>query len=118
MTVVYSFLLSLDTSSNAVPYLVLLTGCNISDIRLQGAACSQWSAMKDHFIEDQRPEPIAFTGGWLRDFKRQYGAQLHVGYGESGSVNLEACRARIEEIKRTLATFALENIYNCDEAGL
>jgi len=54
----------------------------------------------------------------LRNFKRHYGVRLHIGHGESGSVDLEACQARIEEIKETLATFPLENIYNCDETGL
>ena len=49
--------------------------------------------------------------------KRHYGIQLRIGHGKSGSVNLEACQARIEEVKETLATFPLENIYNCDETG-
>src|SRR5690554_2949671 len=87
MIVAYSFLLSLNTSSNAMTYAVLLTGCNMSGTRLQGAACILWSTMKDHFTEDRRPEPAAFSDGWLHNFKRQCRAQLHVGYGESGSVN-------------------------------
>jgi len=64
------------------------------------------------------PKPIAFSIGWLRGFKRQRGIKKYRAHGESGSVDLEQWRARIQEIHLVLADFDLEDIVNCDETGI
>ncbi|KAG0352085.1 hypothetical protein BGX24_007686, partial [Mortierella sp. AD032] len=93
-------------------------GLCVLEKNIRAEALVIWTAMKPHFREGAAPKECNFSAGWCSGFKKNRMIRLRVGHGESGSVDLEAVRVRINEIKTQLLRFDLEDIYNCDETGL
>lgn len=91
---------------------------NVTDRRLKGTAIAIWTDMKPCFLPSEAPKECHFSNGWLQRFKIANGIKSFTGHGESGSVDLEAAKPRIEAIVAELARFNVEDIYNCDETGL
>ncbi|KAI7822977.1 hypothetical protein BC939DRAFT_503447 [Gamsiella multidivaricata] len=74
--------------------------------------------VKDSFRPEHKPEPIAFSNGWVQKFKRQRALKKYIGHGESGSANMDLYRTQVGQIQMSLEGFDPDNIYNCDETGL
>ena len=63
-------------------------------------------------------ENFSASDGWVAAFVRR-NAQSSVSlHGEGGSVNVVEVANKIAEIRRKLAPYSLEHIYNVDETGL
>ncbi|KAF8979885.1 hypothetical protein BGZ46_004905 [Entomortierella lignicola] len=60
------------------------------------------------FCPESVPEHTGFSGGWLRNFKKNSGINEYAGHGRSDSVDLEQHQDRIKEIKKLLALFIPE----------
>ncbi|KAG0354192.1 hypothetical protein BGZ54_001794, partial [Gamsiella multidivaricata] len=90
----------------------------MSDSRLKGTAVAMWILMKDSFHPEHKPEPTAFSNGWLQKFKGQRAFKRYIGHSKSGSVNLDLYRTQIKQVQMALEDFGPDNIYNCHETGL
>lgn len=89
---------------------LLQNACSILDARrpLTQKDASMYDAMKN----------FTASNGWIEGFRKRYSIRSFKVSGESGSVNLadvDECR---NLVKNRLATYELENIYNCDETAL
>ena len=64
-----------------------------------------------------RPEP-PWSNGWLAGFKQRRGIKDRRRHGEASSVDDTTMRAKLAIVQARIATYSLEDQYNCDETGL
>jgi hypothetical protein len=67
---------------------------------------------------DVNKNEITFSNGWLRQFKERHNLKRIRMHGESGSVNEQAIRETITDLKQLTNSYAWKDIYNMDETGL
>lgn len=61
---------------------------------------------------------FTMSNGWLQKFKERHLIGRLKRHGEAGSVDLKALPSQRAEIQHQLRSFALHDIWNCDESGL
>jgi hypothetical protein len=87
---------------------------NISTDILKLKAQDFWAQMpqyKDHAVP-------AFSNGWIARFQARHNIKQRIQFGELASVKTVDVEQEMLLIRRTLALYAPEDIYNCDESGL
>ncbi|KAF4032567.1 putative HTH CENPB-type domain-containing protein [Phytophthora infestans] len=68
-----------------------------------------------HIPPTERPR---FTrDGWLKHFMRRYGLRHRRDHGEIGSVDLPAARKAALDMRKTIAKYDPDDVYNMDEAA-
>ena len=61
---------------------------------------------------------LAYSRGWLCNFKKRRGIKLRERHGESASVCAESVESGRDKLKELLKDYQLKDIYNMDETGL
>ncbi|KAE9169660.1 hypothetical protein PF004_g28123 [Phytophthora fragariae] len=61
--------------------------------------------------------PRFTRGGWLRHFMRRHGIRSRRAHGEIGSVDMPAARAAALELRKIIAAYHPDDVYNMDEAA-
>lgn len=69
---------------------------------------------KDLGIDDDQ---IEFSNGWLFKFQQRHKLRSFKLHGEGGSVDLSALEAALPDLKREIAKYSPEDVYNMDETG-
>lgn len=59
--------------------------------------------------------PPKFSDGWLAAWKNRHGMNEYKSHGESSSAEVEKAQLEMEEIRKILANYDLDDIYNMDE---
>ncbi|KAH9110868.1 hypothetical protein AeMF1_014501 [Aphanomyces euteiches] len=58
------------------------------------------------------------SSGWLTGFKKRHNIREFVLHGENGDANHAAAENAIPELTKLTESYALRDIFNCDESGL
>ena len=58
------------------------------------------------------------SNGWFDRFKKRYGVRNYLRHGEANSAPLEDLQQHRTDLQKLLATWNLEDVYNCDETAL
>ena len=62
--------------------------------------------------------PVVFSDGWLRGFKKRYDLHYRIAHGEKKSADEISAERWVKEVwPLLLAQYRLEDIFNCDETG-
>ena len=69
---------------------------------------------------DSRPsqEMPAWSNGWLDGFKQRHKLRSIKAQGEASSVNQDAVREAMDQMREEVQQYAAEDVYNMDESGL
>jgi Tc5 transposase DNA-binding domain len=62
-------------------------------------------------------DDFAFSDGWLQGFKQRHGISRVVLHGEASSADQEGVQLARENMKRIIAGYSLDDVYNQDETG-
>eukprot|EP00644_Phytophthora_capsici_P009147 jgi/Phyca11/102011/e_gw1.6.1110.1 len=54
---------------------------------------------------------------WLRRLQERYGFHWRRSFGESGSVQLDACKKDIERLWQIISSFRIRDVFNMDESA-
>eukprot|EP00984_Skeletonema_dohrnii_P031549 scaffold24154_cov78-Skeletonema_dohrnii-CCMP3373.AAC.1 len=100
-------------------------------INITGAVISARAKLiRDRLIEKHKESPFLtdhevkgmndckFSDNWGMKVARMNGWKSRALHGEAGSVDVEACTPKIEEICTLIAEYDLDHVYNMDETGL
>lgn len=61
---------------------------------------------------------IQFSEGWLARFKQRWSLKAFRLHGEAGDVDEANLDSQSEPIRQKIESYALKNVFNCDESGL
>jgi len=82
---------------------------------------AQSLVVQDHLTKigcEEIYSEFTMSNGWLQKFKERHLIGRLKRHGEAGSVDLKALPSQRAEIRHQLRSFALQDIWNCDESGL
>ncbi|KAH9138250.1 hypothetical protein AeRB84_017402 [Aphanomyces euteiches] len=63
-------------------------------------------------------DQLKLSSGWLTGFKKRHNIREFVLHGESGHANHATAENAIPELTKLTESYALRDIFNCDESGL
>uniref|UniRef100_A0AAV1T6R5 Transposase n=1 Tax=Peronospora matthiolae TaxID=2874970 RepID=A0AAV1T6R5_9STRA len=76
------------------------------------------SFMKTLYPTVKDEDAPAFSITWLQKSKNLHGICLHLRFGESGSIDIEALEERLPEIRAQLDQYNVVDTFNVEETGL
>lgn len=76
-----------------------------------------WEPQFGKIYDTQGREP-QWTLNWANKFRKAWNLKYFKLVGEAASIDMASIKEELDEIKKKLEGYALEDIYNCGESGL
>ena len=89
-------------------------GSTVTGDMLLQVAQGLWSSISIY----QNEMELAWSIGWLGQFKKQYGIKQYQFHGEAAQVNPATIEMKMHQIQELASLYHPDDVYNMDETGL